>query len=252
MYRCPCRAATSLRDLTAAGVGIRARRRRSRRRRTGTPGRARWHRRPPRPRRCAVFHHDHPVAQLEGVGHVLFDDEQRGARRVQLRQRFVRAVDDRRGEAEREFVGDQQLRRVDEHAGHRQHPLLAAGQRAGDLGTALVESREQLEGLVEAGADAFAAPDPVDRQDEVLLDRECAEHRAALRERGRRRRVRTRTPACPSRRRRRPRSCRTFGAISPEATRAIVVLPAPFGPTSATASPASIESDTSNSARKAP
>ena len=43
-----------------------------------------------------------------------------------------------------------------------------------------------------------------------------------------------------------------FGAISPEATRAIVVLPAPFGPTRATASPASMESDTSNSARNAP
>ena len=42
------------------------------------------------------------------------------------------------------------------------------------------------------------------------------------------------------------------GAISPDATRATVVLPAPFGPTRATASPGSIVSDTSNSARNAP
>ena len=36
-----------------------------------------------RPRWCAVFHHDHPVAEVERVGHVLLDDEQRGARLAQ-------------------------------------------------------------------------------------------------------------------------------------------------------------------------
>ena len=96
-----------------------------------------------------MLHHDHPVAQVEGVRHVLLDDEQRGARVAQTGERLVDPVDDGRRQAERELVGDQQLRRLDQHPGHRQHPLLAARQRAGDLGAALGEAREQLEGLVE-------------------------------------------------------------------------------------------------------
>ena len=42
------------------------------------------------------------------------------------------------------------------------------------------------------------------------------------------------------------------GAMSPEQTRATVVLPAPLGPTRATAVPAPIENDTPNSARNGP
>src|SRR5262245_27504795 len=43
-----------------------------------------------------------------------------------------------------------------------------------------------------------------------------------------------------------------FGEISPEMTRMSVVFPAPFGPTTATASPASTRSDTSHNAVNCP
>ena len=52
--------------------------------------------------------------------------------------------------------------------------------RAGDLGAALAETREQLEGPVEAVGHAPAAEAVAERERQVLLDGEGGEHRPAL------------------------------------------------------------------------
>ncbi len=53
---------------------------------------------------------DDAVAQGEGRADVLLDDEQRGAGASNGVEGGVDLVDDHRGEAERELVGDEQLR----------------------------------------------------------------------------------------------------------------------------------------------
>ena len=63
--------------------------------------------------------HDRVVGDRERVVHVLLDDEQRRARVADRRERAVHLVDDDRREPERELVGDQQARLLDEHARER-------------------------------------------------------------------------------------------------------------------------------------
>ena len=87
----------------------------------------------------------------ERVVHVLLDDQQRRAGVADRLERAVHLVDDDRRETERELVGDQQPRLLDEHARERQHALLAARERAGELLAPLTEPREQLVRLVERG-----------------------------------------------------------------------------------------------------
>ena len=67
-----------------------------------------------------------------------------------------------------------------QHAGERQHPLLTARERPGDLLPPLTEAREQLERALESVGDATPPESAAEGQREVLLDRERAEHRAAL------------------------------------------------------------------------
>src|SRR3546814_20814798 len=80
-----------------------------------------------------------------------------------------------RREAERQLVGDQQLRRVHQHAGESEHPMLAAGKRAGQLAAPLAQHREQVVRIVEPGREAIAAAAAPDRQREVLLHAEDRE-----------------------------------------------------------------------------
>ena len=103
------------------------------------------------PRHGAVVEHDHPVAQAERVAHLLLDDEQRRSRVAEAGEALVELVDDDRRQPERQLVGDEDLRHLDQHPGQRQHALLAARQRAGRLAAALAEPREQLVGPLEAG-----------------------------------------------------------------------------------------------------
>ena len=85
----------------------------------------------------------------ERVADVLLDDQQRGAGGAQPVEAQVDLVDDDRRQPERQLVGDEQLGLLHEHAGHGEHPLLAARERAGDLLAPVGERREELEGPLE-------------------------------------------------------------------------------------------------------
>ena len=61
---------------------------------------------------------------------------------------LVQLLDDERGQAHRQLVEQQQRRVGGEGAGHRQHLLLAARQRAGELADALAQPGEAGEGPV--------------------------------------------------------------------------------------------------------
>ena len=74
---------------------------------------------------------------------VLLDDEHRDTRVVHLLDDLEAALDEHRREAHRRLVHQQQLRLRHQRAAHRDHLLLAARQRAGELGAPLVEEREQ-------------------------------------------------------------------------------------------------------------
>src|SRR4051794_8257897 len=96
------------------------------------------------PRDGTVVEEHDAVAQLQRVSDELLDDQQRRALLAQCLQAGVDLLDDDRRQPERELVGDEHLRTLDEDAGHRQHPLLTAGERSGDLLPALPEHREQV------------------------------------------------------------------------------------------------------------
>ena len=88
-------------------------------------------------------------------------------------------VDEHRGETHRRLVEQQHLRLRHERPAHRQHLLLAAAQRAGDLGSPLEKPREHLEGARDAVLDLLVGHgEPAHPQ--VLLDRQAREGPAAL------------------------------------------------------------------------
>ena len=62
-------------------------------------------------------------------------------------------VDEHRGEAHRRLVEQQDPRLGHQRPAHRQHLLLAAAERAGDLVLALLRPREHLEGALDAVLD---------------------------------------------------------------------------------------------------
>ena len=131
------------------------------------------------------------------------------------------------------------LRRARERACDREHLLLAARQEADAPALQLPQRREVLvrEGLVELLAAMGEA--------EVLGDGQAEEEPAALRDVGD-------AEPCPRARRRASEiACRrtatrpAIGLTSPEIARSVVVLPAPFAPSSATTSPAATVRSTS-------
>ena len=167
-------------------------------------------------------------------------------------ERRVHLVDDHGGQAERQLVGDEHRRRIGQHSARA---------------TACVAHRRRACLL----PDACARPAAGTR---------CTRAAARRRHQPLRPIVETTAASCPRRRARRtpndlrprarPRAerirhagwsvtsapeIRTFpdvGAISPDATRATVVLPAPFGPSSAHTPPVGTANETPNSARKSP
>ena len=137
-----------------------------------------------------------------------------------------------RRETERQLVDHEQAGRSDQHPGQGEHSLLAAGERAGDLLAALAEPREQLVGAFETCGDS---PRPrLRRKSRVRFSSTVSE-------------LNTERPsgayAMPS-----GAMCHGGTPVmlfpsnssrpavtgsSPEMTRAIVVLPAPLPPSSA-------------------
>ena len=72
---------------------------------------------------------------------------------VELLDDLEDRLDDDRRKTHRRLVEHQQRRLAHQRAAHREHLLLAAGERAALLGDALLEAREELEDVVEVGLD---------------------------------------------------------------------------------------------------
>src|SRR6188472_3611405 len=83
------------------------------------------------------------VGDRERDVRVLLDDQHRDARLVDLLDDLEAPLDEHRREAHRRLVHEQQLWLRHQRATHRNHLLLAAGKRPGELRAPLVEKREQ-------------------------------------------------------------------------------------------------------------
>src|SRR5207249_6991004 len=80
-------------------------------------------------------------------------------------------ADDQRGQTERRLVEHQQGRARHQRAADREHLLLAAAERAGELAPALAQAREPLEDFGERALDRLAVAPAVRAHPEILEDR---------------------------------------------------------------------------------
>jgi hypothetical protein len=125
--------------------------------------------------------HVPPIRDFERLGRVLLDQEHRGALGVDLAHDAEdRLLQDRR-QAQRRLVQQHHLRLRHERATHRQHLLLATGQRARDLCPPLLEAREELEHTVHVGSDAGLVAARVGAHEEVVEDAHAGEKPPAFR-----------------------------------------------------------------------
>src|SRR5262249_42343659 len=155
---------------------------------------------------------------------------------------------------ERWLVEHQQGRARHQRAADREHLLLAAAERAGELAPALAQAREPLEHLAERALDGLAVAPAVGAHLEVLEHGHLRKEppplppAAAGRAGGARR-------GAPPPRRRPPRKKTTpppLGRTSPESARKVDVLPAPLGPMIATISLSCTVTDTPSTAATLP
>jgi hypothetical protein len=98
---------------------------------------------------------------------------------VELADEREHLLDQQRREAERRLVEDQQARLAHQPASDRQHLLLAARQRAGRLGPALLEAREDLDHAFEIARAVLLAA-PIGAELEVVPHREIGKHAPPL------------------------------------------------------------------------
>jgi hypothetical protein len=107
-------------------------------------------------RLVAAFQH-HPaglediavIAGFERLGDALLDEQQSDpVLAVERRDALKDQIRDRRSQAHGRLVEQQQLRRGGDAAADRQHLLLAAGQRAGELVTTFREHRKKGEDAI--------------------------------------------------------------------------------------------------------
>ena len=192
------------------------------------------------------------VDDAQHLADVLLDDQHGQAAGADALHQAEHLLHDHRRQAGGRLVEQQQPRLRHQRAADRAHLLLAARHGAGELAAALAQAGEQVVDEIEALAELRPRGGDEGAHAQVVLHRHAREQAAVLRhvrdaefddavrrrgERGRR------LPSCML-----PR----IGRIRPEITRISVVLPAPFGPITATASPAFTSSETSNSAWKLP
>src|SRR4051812_33431071 len=84
------------------------------------------------------------VGDREGDVRVLLHDENRHPRLVYLLDDLEVPLDENRSQSHGRLVHEQQLRLGHESSSHGHHLLLAAGERPGELGAALVQKREEV------------------------------------------------------------------------------------------------------------
>src|SRR6267378_1127742 len=200
---------------------------------------------------AAGLQHVAAVAQLEGLDHALLDEEDgQPALPPDAVDRLEDLLDDARPEPLRRLVEQEQVGLGHEAATEREHLLLAAGERAGELGAARSQERKELEHGLQRLGPVRARGAPVRAQLEILHDAERGEDAPALGDvsDAERRALARRRPRSRPRYARRPSAAVTV----PEMALSSVVLPAPLGPTSVTNSPSRTSSDTPVSARSPP
>ena len=93
---------------------------------------------------AAILHHVGAMRDLQRHRHVLLDQQDGHPGPVQLRDEFEHLLDQQRAEAQRRLVEDQQHRLGHHGASDREHLLLSAGKRTGELARALLQAREEL------------------------------------------------------------------------------------------------------------
>ena len=103
---------------------------------------------------AAADHDELALGERGRDAEVLLDEEDREPLRLEELERLDEALDDRRREALRGLVHDEDPRVRDEGAADREHLLLAAGELGSTVALPLGEAREQL---VDALARPFAA-----------------------------------------------------------------------------------------------
>ena len=84
----------------------------------------------------ALHHDDREVGDAEHDVGELLDNQDRDAGRGDVGHQPVQLLDHDRSEAHRHLVEQQDGRLGDQRPRHGQHPLLAAGERSGELGAA--------------------------------------------------------------------------------------------------------------------
>ena len=87
-------------------------------------------RREPRPDHIARFQDRHTICSRKDAFSILLDDENTDAIRLELLKDVVALIYDFGHETQRQLVDDQELWVADKTASHREHLLLAAGQRS--------------------------------------------------------------------------------------------------------------------------
>src|SRR5689334_13361727 len=97
----------------------------------------------------AILEHVGALRDAQRHGDVLLDEQHGHAAPVEEADGVQHLLHDERREAERGLVEHDQLGRAHQAAADREHLLLAAGERAGELVAALGEAREHGEDLVE-------------------------------------------------------------------------------------------------------
>ena len=122
---------------------------------------------------ASLREHVGPLGDVQGKGHVLFDDEHARTEGVGGRaQHRQQPLDHDRRQAEAHLVDDQHARLRDQRATDGEHLLLATGQQPGLAAEALAQLGQQVEHLVVAG-DVTAARDA-----QVLVGGQVVEQRA--------------------------------------------------------------------------
>ncbi len=124
------------------------------------------------------------MADLERELGVLLDQQDRDAFARDLQHRFEDLLHHQRREPHRRLVEQQQLRLRHQRARHREHLLLAAGQRAGGLPAALLEAGKEIEHALDVVLDRGPVAADVGAHREIFLDGQRAEHAAALGDHG--------------------------------------------------------------------
>ncbi len=124
-----------------------------------------------------VQHDRRVVRDAEDRAGELLDHQDRHAFPGNSGDDFVKLLDDDRGEPHRQLVEEQQRRIDGETAGEREHLLLTARERAGELAAPLAEPRELPVGPL---LDVIHVDAGVGRHAQVLADREVRKDPAPL------------------------------------------------------------------------